>query len=185
MVEKVILLDEGDPKEEALIRRSLNWCKTVVAARDGVEALELLLGQSDEAQQGVPPVPELVLLDLKLPKIDGLEVLRRIRAAERTRLVPVVILASSAEEEDIHEGYRLGANSYIRKPVDFIELAETVRRIGMYWLLVNQPPMAPRSRRHRHLEFNAPRAGLTEPGVDPHPIGAPDQHRKGPPLLTF
>jgi two-component system response regulator len=142
MIEKFMLLVQDDPREEALMHRALSWYKTVVVARDGAEALEYLLGQSDEGRHGVPPLPELVLLDLKPPKIDALEILRRIRATERTRDVPVVILTSSREDEEFLEGYRLGANSYVRKPVDFIELMETVRRIGLYWLLVNHPPLA-------------------------------------------
>jgi CheY-like chemotaxis protein len=104
--------------------------------RDGVEALDYLLGQNGTTK----PVPQLVLLDLKLPKIDGLEVLRRIRAHERTRLLPVVILTSSVEERDLLEGYRLGTNSYVRKPVDFVEFTEAVRQLGLYWLMVNTMP---------------------------------------------
>jgi two-component system response regulator len=140
--EKIIFLVEDNPKDEALTLRALerqNVRNSVIVARDGVEALEYLLGSSDAAKAS-PPLPELVLLDLKLPKIDGLEVLRRLRAAERTRLLPVVILTSSAEERDILEGYRLGTNSYVRKPVDFVEFAEAVRQLGLYWLLLNQPP---------------------------------------------
>jgi CheY-like chemotaxis protein len=108
-----------------------------LVARDGVEALDYLLGRDAARRE---PLPGLVLLDLKLPKLDGLEVLRRIRAAERTRLLPVVILTSSAEERDILEGYRLGTNSYARKPADLLEFAEAVRQLGLYWLLLNRPP---------------------------------------------
>lgn len=140
--DKRILLVEDNPKDEALTRRALqkhNFQAAVVVARDGAEALDYLLG-SDSTPAGA--LPQLVLLDLKLPKIDGLEVLRRIRANENTRLLPVVILTSSAEERDILEGYRLGTNSYVRKPVDFVAFTEAVRQLGLYWLLLNtMPPM--------------------------------------------
>jgi len=129
----MILLVEDNPDDEALTRRALaknNIQNEVRVARDGAEALELL--------QAV--TPELVLLDLKLPKVDGLEVLRRIRADERTRLLPVVILTSSKEERDLVAGYGLGANSYIRKPVDFAQFVEAVRQLGLYWLVLNQSP---------------------------------------------
>ena len=142
MREKTILLVEDNPKDEALTLRALKRQtiqNSVVVARDGVEALEYLLGGSNETKV-MAALPELVLLDLKLPKLDGLEVLRRIRSSERTRLLPVVILTSSAEERDILEGYRLGTNSYVRKPVDFVEFTEAVRQLGLYWLLLNQPP---------------------------------------------
>jgi two-component system response regulator len=143
MREKTILLVEDNPKDEALTLRALkrhHIQNNVVVARDGVEALDYLLGPGDANGRVGRPLPQLMLLDLKLPKIDGLEVLRRIRAAERTRLLPVVILTSSAEERDILEGYRLGTNSYVRKPVDFVEFTEAVRQLGLYWLLVNTPP---------------------------------------------
>lgn len=138
--DKRILLVEDNPKDEALTLRALqkhNFQAAVVVARDGAEALDYLLGSD-----GRPAValPQLVLLDLKLPKIDGLEVLRRIRANENTRLLPVVILTSSAEEQDILEGYRLGTNSYVRKPVDFVAFTEAVRQLGLYWLLLNTTP---------------------------------------------
>lgn len=140
--DKRILLVEDNPKDEALTRRALqkhNFQAAVVVARDGAEALDYLLG-SDSTPAGA--LPQLVLLDLKLPKIDGLEVLRRIRANENTRLLPVVILTSSAEERDILEGYRLGTNSYVRKPVDFVAFTEAVGQLGLYWLLLNtMPPM--------------------------------------------
>ena len=142
MREKTILLVEDNPKDEALTLRALKRQtiqNSVVVARDGVEALEYLLGGSNETK-AMAALPELVLLDLKLPKLDGLEVLRRIRSSERTRLLPVVILTSSAEERDILEGYRLGTNSYVRKPVNFVEFTEAVRQLGLYWLLLNQPP---------------------------------------------
>lgn len=129
----MILLVEDNPDDEALTRRALaknNIQNEVRVARDGAEALELL----DVI------TPEVVLLDLKLPKVDGLEVLRLIRADERTRLLPVVILTSSKEETDLVSGYGLGANSYIRKPVDFAQFVEAVRQLGLYWLVLNQPP---------------------------------------------
>ncbi|MBK3664411.1 response regulator [Bradyrhizobium diazoefficiens] len=138
--DKRILLVEDNPKDEALTRRALerhNFQAAVVVARDGAEALNYLLG-SDGTPAGA--LPQLVLLDLKLPKIDGLEVLRRIRANETTRLLPVVILTSSVEERDILEGYRLGTNSYVRKPVDFVAFTEAVRQLGLYWLLLNTMP---------------------------------------------
>ncbi len=131
----MILLVEDNPDDEALTLRALkrnNILNEVVVAHDGAEALELLLPEHGEGR-----LPEVVLLDLKLPKIDGLEVLRRIRADERTRRLPVVILTSSNEERDIITGYDLGANSYIRKPVDFNQFMEAVRQLGMYWLVLN------------------------------------------------
>lgn len=133
----MILLVEDNPDDETLTRRALaknNIQNEVRVARDGAEALQLL----------ETITPELVLLDLKLPKVDGLEVLRRIRADERTRLLPVVILTSSKEERDLISGYGLGANSYIRKPVDFAQFVEAVRQLGLYWLVLNQSPPSPR-----------------------------------------
>ena len=135
MRRKYILLVEDNPDDEMLTQRALqkhNISNEVVVARDGAEALEYL-AKADA-------LPELVLLDLKLPKIDGLEVLKRLRAAERTRLLPVVILTSSREENDVVTGYRLGANSYVRKPVDFEHFLEAVRQLGLYWLVLNEPP---------------------------------------------
>jgi CheY-like chemotaxis protein len=140
--EKRILLVEDNPRDEALTLRALqkhNLQGAVVATPDGVEALDYLLPAGGNAAQ---PLPELVLLDLKLPKLDGLEVLRRLRDHERTRQLPVVILTSSAEERDILEGYRLGTNSYVRKPVDFAEFTEAVRYLGLYWLILNTAPPA-------------------------------------------
>lgn len=137
--ETVILLVEDNPDDEALTLRALrkaNVMNPVVVAHDGVEALEYLLGAGSAARA----LPQLVLLDLKLPRIDGLEVLKRVRTDERTRLLPVVILTSSNEEEDRLAGYSLGANSYVRKPVDFGQFTEAVRQLGLYWLLLNQPP---------------------------------------------
>ena len=142
MNDKIILLVEDNPKDEALTLRALkknNIRNEVVVARDGAAALDYLHGRVGVADED-SSLPQLVLLDLKLPKIDGLEVLRRVRADERTRLLPVVILTSSTEEKDMLEGYGLGANSYVRKPVDFVEFAEAVRQLGLYWLIINEPP---------------------------------------------
>ncbi len=141
MSERVILLVEDNPKDEALTLRALkknNILNQVVVARDGVEALDYLF--ASDAGDTLHPLPQLVLLDLKLPKIDGLEVLRRIRSDERTRILPVVVLTTSTEDRDRLEGYRLGANSYVRKPVDFVQFAEAVGQLGLYWLVLNEPP---------------------------------------------
>lgn len=137
MSERHILLVEDNPDDEALTIRAFkknNILNEVRVARDGSEALDRLLGDRRE------PLPQLILLDLKLPKVDGLEVLKRLRADERTRLVPVVILTSSREETDLVNGYRLGANSYIRKPVDFDQFSAAIRELGLYWLVLNEPP---------------------------------------------
>jgi two-component system response regulator len=145
MSQSMILLVEDNADDEALTRRALaknNIQSEVRVARDGAEALEMLFGTG--AHAGRPLAPEVVLLDLKLPKVDGLEVLRRLRADERTRLFPVVILTSSREERDLVSGYGLGANSYIRKPVDFAQFVEAVRQLGIYWLVLNEPPPPPR-----------------------------------------
>jgi two-component system response regulator len=143
MVEKIILLVEDNPDDEALTLRAFrknNIRNEVVVARDGAEALEYLFATGAYNDRDVADLPQVVLLDLKLPKVDGLEVLRRIRADERTELLPVVILTSSKEERDVVEGYRLGANSYVRKPVNFDEFVEAARHLGLYWLLLNEPP---------------------------------------------
>jgi len=143
--DKFILLVEDNPDDEALTLRALkknNILNPVMVARDGVEALDFLFGAGAHAGRDVSQTPQIVLLDLKLPKIDGLEVLRRIRADERTRLQPVVILTTSNEEQDILSSYELGANSYIRKPVDFEQFMEAVRQLGLYWLVINVPPPA-------------------------------------------
>ena len=138
---KMILLVEDNPDDAKLTLRAFkrnNMLNPIVVARDGVEALDILgLGAKPAAK---PKLPAVVLLDLKLPKIDGMEVLRHIRANECTKLLPVVILTSSREEEDLSNGYRLGANSYIRKPVDFSGFLTAVQQLGMYWLLLNEPP---------------------------------------------
>lgn len=141
MTMKPILLVEDNPDDELLTLRALkknHIQNDVVVARDGPEALAYLFG--DEAGGKEAITPSIVLLDLKLPKIDGIEVLRRIRNDPRTRLVPVVILTSSREEQDLINGYQLGANSYIRKPVDFPEFIQAVRQLGLYWLILNEAP---------------------------------------------
>ncbi|HWP23600.1 MAG TPA: response regulator [Candidatus Binatia bacterium] len=143
MSDKVILLVEDNPDDEALTLRAFkknNIGNEVVVARDGAEALDYLFGTGSHAGRDTTVMPAMTLLDLKLPKIDGLEVLRRIRADDRTRLLPVVILTSSKEEQDLIDGYRLGANSYIRKPVDFMQFVEAVRQLGLYWLVLNEAP---------------------------------------------
>lgn len=135
--QKSILLVEDNPDDEALTLRALrknNMLNEVSVVRDGQEALDYFFGEKASAN----PAPTLMLLDLKLPKIDGLEVLRRIRAEPRTALLPVVILTSSKEEQDIINGYKLGANSYIRKPVDFNQFMEAIRQLGLYWLVLNE-----------------------------------------------
>ena len=140
MENKVILLVEDNPDDEALTLRALkknNILNEVVVARDGGEALDYLFCRGKFAGHDNRVLPELVLLDLKLPKVDGLEVLRQLRAAAETRLLPVVILTSSNEQRDIIAGYDLGANSYIRKPVDFSQFTEAVRQLGIYWLVLN------------------------------------------------
>jgi CheY-like chemotaxis protein len=140
---KVILLIEDNPDDEALTLRALkknNIMNEVVVARDGAEALDYLFGAGKYAGRDLSLMPAVILLDLKLPKVDGLEVLERLRADARTRLLPVVILTSSKEEKDMLNGYKLGANSYIRKPVDFGEFMEAVKQLGLYWLILNEPP---------------------------------------------
>ncbi|HYO46892.1 MAG TPA: response regulator [Gemmatimonadota bacterium] len=137
-----ILLVEDTEDDIELTRRALkknNLTNPLVVARDGQEALDYLLGNGT-AQPDPDDLPAIVLLDLQLPKIDGLEVLRRLRAEPRTRLLPIVILTSSREERDLIEGYTNGANSYIRKPVDFHQFSEAVRQLGLYWLVLNETP---------------------------------------------
>ena len=146
MKERVILLVEDNPDDVALTVRAFkktNILNEIVVAQDGVQALDYLFGTGKYAGRNLEHLPVVVLLDLKLPKIDGLEVLRRLRADPRTRLLPVVILTSSQEEQDLAAGYELGANSYIRKPVDFDRFLEAARQLGMYWLVLNEPPPTP------------------------------------------
>lgn len=136
---KTILLAEDNPDDEALILRALkenNITNKIIVARDGAEALNWLFG----ADQDNNVMPQAILLDLKLPKVDGLQVLQQIRASPRTRLLPVIILTSSDEEKDIIESYSQGANSYIRKPVEFNNFVQAIRQVGWYWLALNEPP---------------------------------------------
>ena len=142
MNKKIILLVEDKPDDVDLTIRALqrnNIANEVVVARDGVEALDFLFGTGSYAGRDTASMPELILLDLKLPKIDGIEVLRKLRADERTKLLPVVILASSREEQDVINGYTFGANSYNRKPVDFDQFLNAVKQLGLYWLVFNEP----------------------------------------------
>ncbi len=144
---KVILLVEDNPRDEELTLRALkksNIANPVVVARDGVEALDYLFARGIHAQRDRAVLPQVVLLDLKLPKVDGLEVLKALRADEFTKLLPVVVLTSSLEEQDLIRSYSLGANSYVRKPVDFAQFAEAVRQLGLFWLVLNEtPPQRP------------------------------------------
>lgn len=136
---KAILLVEDNPDDEALIMRALkenNITNKVIVARDGAEALNWLLGTGEDNSV----LPQAILLDLKLPKVDGLQVLQHIRASPRTRLLPVIILTSSDEEKDIIESYSQGANSYIRKPVEFKNFVHAIQQMGWYWLALNEPP---------------------------------------------
>ena len=143
MSEKLILVVEDNPDDEELTLRALRHGRVVneiAVVRDGAEALEFLFGTGAHAQRDATRLPSVVLLDLKLPKLGGLEVLQRLRADSRTRFLPVVVLTSSVEERDLVESYSLGANSYIRKPVDFAQFTEAVRQLGVYWLVLNQAP---------------------------------------------
>jgi two-component system response regulator len=136
---------EDNADDEALTLRALkknNITNTIVVARNGVEALDYLFGTGQYAGRDTSVQPELILLDLKLPKVDGFEVLRKLRADERTKLLAVVILTSSTEQQDIVNGYGLGANSYVRKPVDFQHFMDAVRQLGLYWLVLNERPFA-------------------------------------------
>ena len=163
MAYRPILLVEDNPDDEVLTLRALrknNVLNPVTVARDGAEALEILLGDRRDSEMS----PGLILLDLKLPKIDGLDVLRRLRADERTRLLPVVILTASRQEEDILAGYRDGANAYVRKPVSFAEFADVVGTIGVFWLLLSEPPP----------DLRLPPGALTRDG------GSPLAGREGP-----
>jgi two-component system response regulator len=143
MEDKLILLVEDNPDDQALTLRALNKNNIknrVVIRQDGAEALDFLFCQGADASRDPRDMPQVILLDLKLPKIDGLEVLRRIRSDERTRLLPVVILTSSKEDQDMIRGYGYGANSYVRKPIDFNQFVEAVNQLGLYWLVLNEPP---------------------------------------------
>lgn len=143
MGDRAILLVEDNPDDEALTLRALrknNIGNPVVVARNGAEALDYLFAQGAYSGRDPKDVPQVVLLDLKLPKIDGLEVLKRIRADERLRALPVVVLTSSKEEQDLMNGYKFGCNSYVRKPVNFDQFLEAARQLGLYWLLLNEVP---------------------------------------------
>lgn len=143
MKNRMILLVEDNPNDEALTLRALrksNIANRVVVAHDGVEALDFLFCTGAYTGRDPHEVPEVILLDLKLPKVDGLEVLRRIRTDERTQLLPVVILTSSREDQDRLKGYQLGANSYICKPVDYDQFIDAIRQLGLYWLVLNETP---------------------------------------------
>jgi two-component system response regulator len=142
MTDQTILLVEDNPGDEALTLRALrknNILNTVVVARDGADALDYLFATGAHSERG-GELPHIVLLDLNLPKIGGLDVLRKIRSVDATKLLPVIILTSSKEERDVASGYDLGANSYIVKPVDFTQFSEAVRQLGLYWLILNQAP---------------------------------------------
>ncbi len=143
MKNKVILLVEDNPDDVQLTLRALKRNKIsneVVVAQDGVEALDYLFGTGKHAGRDTKILPQVVLLDLKMPKMDGLEVLQRLRKDDRTKLLPVVVLTTSSEDRDRVESYKLGANSYIRKPVDFNQFADAVQQLGLYWLVLNEAP---------------------------------------------
>jgi CheY-like chemotaxis protein len=143
MSEKMILLVEDNPDDEELTTRALRQAKIaneIVVARDGSEALDFMFGQGKYEGRDLATMPAVILLDLKLPKLSGLEVLQRLRADARTKVVPVVVLTSSSEDEDMLRSYRFGANSYVRKPVEFGSFANAVAQLGLYWILLNQPP---------------------------------------------
>ncbi|MGC1454971.1 MAG: response regulator [Nitrospirota bacterium] len=143
MNSKIILLAEDNPDDVQLTLRALKKSKImneVVIAQDGVEALDYLFGTGKYAGRDTRVLPQVVLLDLKMPRMDGLEVLQRVRSDERTRLLPVVVLTTSSEDKDRVESYKLGANSYIRKPVDFEQFVNAVQQLGLYWLVLNEAP---------------------------------------------
>lgn len=141
MKNKIVLLVEDNPDDEELTRLAFDECRLankLVVVRDGQEALDYLFATGKYSDRDIREAPQLILLDLKLPKVDGLEVLQRVRTDDRTKLLPIVILTSSKEEQDLVESYSLGASSYIQKPVDYLQFVEAVRQIGMYWLVLNQ-----------------------------------------------
>lgn len=143
MSERYVLLVEDNPDDEELTLLSLrknNLSHDIVVVRDGVEALDFLFGNGQYANRDVTQVPTVILLDLKLPKLDGLGVLKRLRADERTRTLPIVVLTSSSQDADVIASYELGANSYVRKPVDFGAFVEAVSSLGLYWAVLNRPP---------------------------------------------
>jgi len=143
--DKIILLVEDNPEDEELTMRALkknNISNEIVVARDGAEALDYLFARGKYSKRDTSIMPQLILLDLKLPKIDGIEVLKQIRSDDRTKLLPVVILTLSKEQQDLVDGYSSGANSYIRKPVDFKEFVKAVGQLGLYWLVLNESPPA-------------------------------------------
>ncbi len=145
MSDKIILLVEDNADDELLTRRAFhknNILNEVVVAHDGVEALDYLFATGPHEGRNLIPPPAVILLDINMPRIGGLEVLRRLRADERTRMLPVVILTSSREEQDLVESYRIGANSYVRKPVNFADFVEATRQLGLYWLVLNEQPPA-------------------------------------------
>jgi len=143
--DKIILLVEDNPDDEELTMRALkknNISNEIVVARDGAEALDYLFARGKYSKRDTSIMPQLILLDLKLPKIDGIEVLKKIRSDDRSKLLPVVILTLSKEQQDLVDGYSSGANSYIRKPVDFKEFVKAVGQLGLYWLVLNESPPA-------------------------------------------
>ena len=145
MQNKVVLLVEDNPDDEALTLRALrkhNLANEIIVARDGQEALDYLFGEGEYAGRDIYSLPQVILLDLKLPKVDGLQVLEQLRNTEHTRNVPIVVLTSSSQEQDMMRSYDLGANSYVRKPVDFEEFLEAARQLGLYWLVLNEVPYA-------------------------------------------
>ncbi|WP_457668245.1 response regulator [Thiolapillus sp.] len=143
MNQKTLLLVEDNPDDEALTLRALhkhNIANQIIVARDGQEALDYLFAKGEFADRDSTHLPQVILLDLKLPKVDGLEVLQQLRSNPQTRTVPVVILTSSNEEKDLIRSYELGANSYVRKPVDFEQFVEAARQLGLYWMVLNEVP---------------------------------------------
>jgi two-component system, response regulator len=139
----LILVVEDNPNEEALILRAFkkyNLSSQITVVRDGAEAIDFVFCQGVYKDRDPEDLPQLILLDINLPKLSGLDVLRRLRANERTRLLPIIMLTSSVEEQDLLESYRSGANSYVQKPIQYDQFLESIRQLGMYWLLVNEPP---------------------------------------------